>query len=161
MLLPGLAALIVVGFAAWVALAWSGHAGAYAMALDGWRLGGTHLVEVTVVAEDRERLTCASDVSFPGATCEYDALRRLRPGVTLAERLSPFNTVKNQLLLGAGLWAAPDLADPLPRGRFTVVCNFHVLGVSRPALRWAEEGEWKPSAESVPTGTLGDCTIPR
>lgn len=159
-LLRGTSVLICIGFAVWVAFAWTHYGERYAMEMDGWRLGGTHLVEISVVAEDRERLACASDRTFGAVRCEYDQLGR-SVHTEEASTLSPFNTIKNQLLLGAGLWAAPELRNGTPAGRFTVVCNFHVLGAMRTRLRWQENGGFDPVRESVPAGTLTDCEIPR
>lgn len=159
-LLRGMAVLICIGFALWVVFAWTHYAERYAAAMDGWRLGGTHLVEISIVAEDRERLACASNTTFGSVRCGYDQLDR-RVETPLESTLSPFNTIKNQLLLGAGMWTQPVLQQELPRGRFTVVCNFHVLGVIRPALRWQENGPFDRVKDSVPAGTLSDCEIPR
>jgi hypothetical protein len=76
--------------------------------------------------------------------------------------LQPFNTVKNELFLAAGLWQAPILHEPLPAERFTVVCNYRVLGVLRAvSLRWSLTGNFGPVDQSVAVGTLSDCTIPQ
>lgn len=159
-LLRGTAVLICIGFSVWVVFAWTHYGERYAMALDGWRIGGTHLVEISIVEEDRDRLACASNASFGPVRCGYDrATANAR--VPLEHRLSPFNTIKNQLFLGAGLWAQPVLRGNLPQGRFTVVCNFHVLGAMRASLRWQESGAFDPGKESVAAGTLTDCEIPR
>lgn len=156
----GTAILICIGFAVWVVFAWTHHAEFYAMAMDGWRVGGTHMVELTVVPEDRERLACASDRTFDGVRCGFDPAGR-EVEVALADRLSPFNTVKNQLFLGAGLWAELDGKGPLPPGRFSVVCNFHVLGAMRPSLRWQRDARFDAVKDAVATGRLRDCEIPK
>ena len=46
--------------------------------------------------------------------------------------------------------------------RFTVVCNYHVVGVLKSAaLRWALNGSFNPLEQSVAVGNLSDCVIPQ
>ena len=67
--------------------------------------------------------------------------------------LQPFNTVKNELFLAAGLWQSPILRGALPTDRFTVVCNYHVIGVLKAvALRWSPTGNFGPVDQSVAVG---------
>ena len=42
--------------------AWTGYSNRYAQVTEGWHLGQTKLIEVTVVIEDKARLACSSDV---------------------------------------------------------------------------------------------------
>jgi hypothetical protein len=161
-LLHGTAALICIGFVLWLVFAWTNYGEKYAQAMDGWRLGGKHMVELTLVGEDRTNLACASDAEQGGVRCEFAANNKPRPeAVGEAQRLSPYKTVNGVLLLGAGLWTAPDLEQP-PRGRFTVVCNFHILGVTRiAAVRWQKSGQLTRVKETLPFGSLESCVIPR
>lgn len=152
--------LICIGFAVWVVFAWTHYGERYAMAMDGWRLGGTHMVELTVVPEDAGRLACASDVAFGPVRCGFS--RAAQPvAVDRENLLSPFNTVKNQLFLGAGLWAELAAKGQLPNGRFSVVCDFHVLGVLRPGVRWQASGPFDPVKDGLAAGTLRNCEIPK
>jgi hypothetical protein len=76
--------------------------------------------------------------------------------------LRPYNTVGNDLLLGAGLWNSSDLKEPLPETRFTVACNYHIEGVMKSAMiRFAPEASFGPVGRTVTVGTLTDCMIPR
>jgi len=159
-LLRGAAVLVCIGFGVWLVFAWSGYGERYAAAMEGWRIGGTHLVEISIVPEDRENLACASDATFGPVRCAY-SLSRPPENVPLEHTLSPYNTVRGQILVAAGMWTQPVLKTTMPRGRFTVVCNFHVLGAMRPQLRWAKKGRFDPLKDSVAAGTLSDCEIPR
>ncbi len=162
MLLHGVAALICIGFVLWLIFSWTNYDEKYARAMEGWRLGGKHMVELTLVREDRTNLACASDAEQDGVRCEFDANKKPHtPTVDEGHRLSPFKTVNGALLLGAGLWTAPDLQQA-PRGRFTAVCNFHIQGVTRaPAVRWQKTGQFSRSKETLPFGSLESCVIPR
>jgi hypothetical protein len=128
--------------------------------MQGWRLGGTHLVELTVVPQDRERLACASDGHFDAVRCGFGADKK--PVATPVEStLSPYKTVGNDTVLGAGLWTSPGLSK-LPRGRFTVVCNFHVLGVLKSvATRWDKDGAFQREKHGLPVGRFENCAIPQ
>jgi hypothetical protein len=76
--------------------------------------------------------------------------------------LQPFNTVDSVLLLGAGLWAAPDLKQSLPPSRFSVVCNYNIKGVVRSArVRFDPGGRFIPLSRTVTAGTLTECMVPR
>lgn len=157
-----LASLFLIAGALFIALKWSGYAERYAHATEGWHLGGTHLVEITLVREDAQNLACASEVTIAGLRCAYGADQKPRtPPEADLRTLRPYMTVKNQLLIGAGLWSSPNLVRPLPAARFSVVCNFHVEGAARSlALRWAPAGRFEPVPHSAPLGTLKDCRIP-
>jgi hypothetical protein len=156
--------LLCIGIALWLVLAWSGYKEKYTQQTEGWRLGSTRLVEVTLIREDKKNLACASDKTFGDVHCGYR--RDGTPFGTLPEEdphiLQPFNTVKNELFLSAGLWQAPVLRGELPKERFSIVCNYHILGVLKAvALRWSPTGSFNPVDQSVAVGTLSDCTIPQ
>ena len=70
-LLQGAAALICIGFVLWLAFSWTNYDEKYAQATQGWRLGGKHLVELTVVREDRTNLACASDALVGDVRCAF------------------------------------------------------------------------------------------
>jgi len=157
--------LLCAGIGLWLVLAWMGYKEKYTQQTEGWRLGSTRMLEVTLIREDKKNLACASDKSFGDVHCGYR-----RNGTALGPKpeddphiLQPFNTVKNELFLAAGLWQAKVLqGTALPKDRFTVVCNYHVVGVLKDvALRWSPTGSFNPVDQSVAAGTLSDCVIPQ
>lgn len=160
----GGSSLVLIGFALWVLFAWTRYGERYARAAEEWQIGGTHLVEITLVREDRQLLACASPVSVEGLRCGFTAPNRpVAPSRALAPGdLQPYNTVKHELFLGAGLWHSPKMQGPLPAQRFTVVCNLHVVGTMKSAsLRWAADGPFGPLNSPVPVGRLDNCEIPK
>jgi len=164
LLLYTLSGFLSIGVALWLILAWAGYKEKYSQQTEGWHLGSTKMLEITLIRDDKKTLACASDKSFAGVHCGYKA--NGQPWGTTQETdphvLQPFNTVKNELFLAAGLWQAPILHEPLPAERFTVVCNYRVLGVLRAvSLRWSLTGNFGPVDQSVAVGTLSDCTIPQ
>jgi hypothetical protein len=163
-LLYTLSGFLSIAVALWLILAWSGYKEKYSQQNEGWHLGATKMLEITLIREDKKTLACASDKSFAGVHCGYK--QNGQPWGTTQETdphvLQPFNTVKNELFLAAGLWQSPILHEPLPAERFTVVCNYRVLGVLRAvSLRWSLTGNFGPVDQSVAVGTLSDCTIPQ
>lgn len=164
LLLYTLSGFLSIGVALWLILAWAGYKEKYSQQTEGWHLGATKMLEITLIRDDKKTLACASDKSFAGVHCGYRA--NGQPWGTTQETdphvLQPFNTVKNELFLAAGLWQSPILHEPLPAERFTVVCNYRVLGVLRAvSLRWSLTGSFGPVDQSVAVGTLSDCTIPQ
>ena len=156
--------LLCIGIALWLVLAWSGYKDKYTQQTEGWRLGSTRMLEITLIREDKKNLACASDKTFGVVRCGYH--RDGTPNGPLPENdphiLQPFNTVKNELFLAAGLWQAPVLQGELPKDRFSVVCNYSIVGVLKAvALRWSPTGSFNPVDQSVAVGTLGDCAIPQ
>lgn len=156
--------LLCIGIALWLVLAWSGYKEKYTQQTEGWRLGSTRMLEITLIREDKKNLACASDKSFGDIRCGFH--RDGKPNGPLPENdphiLQPFNTVKNELFLAAGLWQAPVLQGELPKERFSVVCNYNILGVLKAvALRWSPTGSFNPVDQSVAVGTLTNCTIPQ
>jgi hypothetical protein len=122
------------------------------------------MLEITLIRDDKKNLACASDRVYGEIHCGYT--RDGKPFGPKPEEdphiLQPFNTVKNELFLAAGLWHAPVLKEPLPADRFTVVCNYYVVGVLKAvALRWSPTGSFNPVDQSVAVGSLSDCVIPQ
>ena len=155
---------LCIAIAVWLVFAWTGYKDKYSQQTEGWRLGATRMLEITLVKEDKKNLACASDREFGGVRCGYNGRAEAR-GPTPeqdAHVLQPYNTVKNELFLAAGLWQSPALKEPLPKERFTVVCNYHVAGVLKAvSLRWSPTGNFNPVDQSVTVGTLSDCVIPQ
>jgi hypothetical protein len=156
--------LLCIGVALWLILAWSGYKEKYSQQTEGWHLGSTKMLEITLIRDDKKNLACASDRTFGEIRCGFSRIGN--PFGPKPEEdphiLQPFNTVKNELFLAAGLWQAPVLKEPLPADRFTVVCNYYVVGVLKAvALRWSPTGSFNPVEQSVAVGSLSDCVIPQ
>lgn len=164
MLRMTLFSLFTIGVVAGLLFAWTGYSNRYAQVTDGWHIGQTKLIEVTVVKEDKQRLACASDVEVEGHHCGWRA-----NGVPFdshtqddAHVLSPFNTVKNELFVASGLWTSLAPLGALPGDRFTAACNYKILGVVKSmSLRWQETASFDPLKQSVTVGTLTNCVIPK
>jgi hypothetical protein len=156
--------LMCIGIGLWLVLAWSGYKEKYTQQTEGWHLGSTKMLEITLIKDDKKNLACASDKSFGEVHCGYHLDGTpWGPGPDQdAHTLQPFNTIKNELFLSAGLWQAPVLRGELPKDRFTVVCNYKVVGVLKAvSLRWSQTGSFNPVDQSVAVGTLEDCVIPQ
>jgi hypothetical protein len=159
-----LVSLVAIGAFVWLIFAVSGYGRRYAQMAQPWSKGGTHLVEISLIREDIDNLSCASDVVLEeGVRCNYaNDRQRMTPPIDERLMLRPYTTVNHELLLGAGLWSAPDLRSNLPAYRFTVACNFHITGIMKSvSLRWSPTGSFDPVKQSVPAGTLSDCAFPR
>jgi hypothetical protein len=158
-----LLSLFIVCFCVWLIFAWIRYNERYAPNAEGWFKGATRSIEVTLVREDRQNLDCASDVVLEGLHCGYRAnLDPFDTGGTTERVLHPYNTADNVLFLGAGLWDSPALAGPLPKERFTVVCNYRMVGaIKSVSLRWTTNGVFEPAKAAVPAGVVSDCVIPQ
>ena len=154
-----LLSLFIIGFSVWLVFAWVGYGERYAQVTDRWHKGGTYSIEITIVREDENNLGCASDLALEGLQCAHRANRRpVQPPPDDRVLLRPYNTVDSVLFLGAGLWSSPGMRKPLPTVRFTVVCDFHMLGaVKSVATRWKPGGPFLPATKSFPFGTLSGC----
>lgn len=156
--------LFVIAFGVWVVLGGKRYREEYAQATQGWRVGTTRAVEITLVREDKTNLACASDHSIAGLRCGYG--RDQKPVSSLsadkAEMLQPYATLSGDLLLGAGLWTSTDMRQNLPEARFSVVCNYSIKGVIRSgSIRFAPTARFNPIGKTVTVGSLKDCLIPR
>jgi hypothetical protein len=155
--------LFGIGIVLWLLLTVTGYGKRYAHANDGWTMGATSSVEITLVREDREKLACASDVVVDGLHCAYGANGREVQPAPADDRLvlRPYFTADQVLLLGSGLWSSLGMHSPLPEKRFTVVCDYHVVGaITSVALRWTPAGGFSPAGQSPPVGSLSGCVIP-
>jgi hypothetical protein len=144
----------------WVYSAGKRYRDEHAQATEGWRVGTSRRVEVTLVKADKYDLACDADQDFWGLHCSGQRdLRATGPG---PRTLQPLNTVGNQLFLGAGLWSSLELEKSLPDRRFTVVCNYHIKGIVKSAgIRFSAAAPFAPLAATVTAGTLTDCMVPR
>jgi hypothetical protein len=154
-------AFACIGFALWLVISWSGYARQYAEGGHGWRMGDTKLIEITLSRRDEEELGCASDVTIEGLRCGYAASGAPVPGIGDAQTLRPYNTTKNELFLGAGLWTSLP-KDRLPaNGRFSVFCNYKIVGAVKSAsIRFGATAAFGPLKESVLVGSLSECVVP-
>ena len=163
MMLQSFLWLAAIAFGVWVATAGKRYREEYRQSVEGFRLGGTRLVELTLVASDQQALACAADVAVDALRCGHRA-DGSAAGPTApddATVLQPYYTVGGELLLGAGLWRSPALQGPLPTSRFTAACNFHCQGVTRAAtIRFAPGAAFAGTGKLVPVGTLSDCVLP-
>lgn len=156
----------LIVFGVWVVSAGKRYREEYAQGqgTEGWSVGSTQAVQLTVVRDDKHNLGCASDQVIAGLHCAYhrDGSAAAAPGPDDPQILQPYNTVGSELLLGAGLWTASELKKPLPATRFTVVCNYHIDGVAKSsALRFDAAAPFVPAGKSLTAGTLSDCTLPQ
>ena len=153
--------VVVVG----LLFAWTGYSNRYAQVTEGWHIGQTKLVEVTVVREDKDRLACASDVLIEDIHCGWHANGTPFDAHTQNDGhvISPYNTVKNELFLAAGLWTSLTASQKqIPTERFTAACNLNIQGVLKSvSLRWQATASFDPVKQSVAVGTLSNCVIPK
>lgn len=158
------AALLFVSAALWLALSWSNYSAHHAQNPDLWRVGGTQLIEVTLVAEDVTKLACASDSVFDGLTCGYhpDGTPFGSSGADDQNTLRPYNTTKNELFLAAGLWSSPALRGFKSSERFSIACSYTIVGVAKSVqLRWSPTSRFEPLKTAVPLGRLSNCVFPQ
>jgi|GEM_PF-2155533 len=157
------AVLLSTAFVLWLFFSWRGYGARHAQIGEEWYVGGVHLIELTLVKEDARNLDCASELNVSNLHCAYRA-----DGSTKFEDtddkhiLRPYKTVKGELLLGAGLWSTPGLKANLPNNRFSVTCNYHVVGVVRSAAtRWERKSRFDPIKQTATFGYLSDCVLPQ
>ncbi len=158
-----LCALFMIAFVLWAFFAWRGYGKRHAQLGESWYVGGVHMVEITLVREDAVNLACASDITQDGLHCGHRWDRKTKwPDGPERTLLKPYNTVKGELLLGAGLWTSPAFQRELPRARFTTVCNYHVVGVVKAAAtRWSKNGKFDPLKQTATFGYFSDCAFPQ
>jgi hypothetical protein len=159
-----LLALFVIGFGVWIVLTWLKYDKSAAQSEQGWHKGSRQMVELTLVKEDANKLACASNITVEGLNCAYDGKSQARvpPPPDDAHLLRPYCNVKNDVLLASGLWDSPGMRAPLPNERFTVVCNYDVVGVVKAvSLRWNPTDKFDPAKQSLPVGILTECVIPQ
>ena len=157
-------ALVGIGLGVWLLLAGTAYRRQYSATGAAWHRGANNFIEITLVRQDRDNLACAADAAIGGVHCGFGADRQphhLNAGIDDPQVLRPYSTVNNELFLGAGLWNAPALRGELPAHRFTVFCDYEIVGALRTvALRWTPAGDFAPLDRSVPAGILRDCAIP-
>ena len=164
-------ALFAIGLAVWILLAGNAYRRQYSGTGTAWHRGADNFIEITLVRGDRANLACAAEATMQGLHCGFGADQQpWRSPRSTSDRgqdddephtLRPYNTVNGELFLGAGLWDSLAPRGPLPAGRFTVTCDFEIVGALRSvALRWSIGGHFDPPAKTLAVGTLHDCAIP-
>jgi hypothetical protein len=154
----------LIVFGVWVVSAGKRYREEYAQGqgTEGWSVGSTQSVQLTLVRDDKHNLGCASDQVIAGLHCGYrrDGSAAGPAAPDDPQLLQPYNTVGSELLLGAGLWTGSDLKKPLPATRFTVLCNYHIEGVAKSAsIRFDAAAPFVPAGKRLTAGTLSDCTL--
>ena len=163
-LVLSLLSLCLIVFGVWLVSAGKRYREEYADATEGWRVGSTHEVELTLVQTDKQNLSCASDAVVAGLHCGFRKNLSVAGSASADDPrvLQPYNTTSAELLLGAGLWTSPDMKGPLPPTRFTAVCQYHVEGITRSAgIRFAATAPFSPVDKAVTLGSLANCALPR
>ena len=159
-----LLSLFIVSFGVWMIYAWTGYGSRYAPHADGWYKGGTRSIEVTLVREDVQNLACAADAVFEGLHCGFRLNQQPFDAQGTEDRLllRPYYTSDQTLFLGAGLWSSLGLTGALPKERFSVTCNYRMVGSLKSAsLRWQPTGAFAPLKDAAPVGLLTECVIPQ
>jgi hypothetical protein len=158
--------LVLIGFGVWLVFAGTRYREEYAQTTEAWRVGSVRTLEISLGPPDMTNLACASDHEVAGLHCAYRA--NLAPAGAISPNdpmlLQPYNTVNNELFLGAGLWNSLDVRskDDLPKQRFTAVCSYEMRGVVKSvAVRFSGRDPLRPHGRTAAAGILTDCTIPR
>lgn len=161
LLLSLVCSLLSTAVVLFLGFSWSRYRAANPGGDSNFRIGTAQSVEITLVREDVRNLACSSNVRAKELRCGFDARHQGIQGLDEQRMLRPYNTVKGELLLVAGVWSALPPYDKLPRARFTVVCDLHVTSVLKSAaLRWSPAGKFEPLDRTVPVGFVDRCEIP-
>jgi len=157
-------ALFVIGLCVWLLLARTTYRREYSGTGVAWHRGAHNFIEITLIREDDVNLACAADVLIQDLHCGFRGDRQPSAGAgdnDDAHVLRPYKTVNGEVLLGAGLWSSLASRGRLPADRFTVTCDFEIVGALRSvALRWTRNGAFEAFDRSLATGVLRDCAIP-
>jgi hypothetical protein len=156
-------ALFVIGLGVWLLLARAGYRREYSGTGVAWHRGAQNFIEITLVREDKANLACAADATMQGLHCGFRADRASQgdDDDDDAHVLRPYKTVNGELFLGAGLWSSLASRGRLPAERFTVTCDFEIVGaIHSVAFRWTRNGAFEASDRSLATGVLRGCAIP-
>jgi len=160
-------ALFAIGLAVWLLLAGAAYRREYSGTGAAWHRGANNFIEITLVREDHVNLSCASDATIHGLHCGFRADRRPwqasgQDDTDEARVLRPYNTINGELFLGAGLWDSLAQHGPLPSGRFTVNCDFEIVGALRSvALSWKRNSKFDANDRNLAAGMLRNCEIPQ
>jgi len=128
-----------------------------------WKTGQTVDVEITLVKNDKQDLSCASGDEIGGKHCAFEAQNKpWSKGDNGDDKklLKPYTTTDRVQFTAAGLWSDPAMAPAkLPATRFSVKCKYKVEGtLKNVAVRWDPTGQWFPSTEWY-AGSVSDCKL--
>ena len=152
--------VIVAGLAA--AFALLGQESSTGPAAPKWKVGESPDLELTLVADDKKNLACATPDEIGGAHCAFeDKAKPWSKGDSADDKklLKPYTTVDHVQILAAGVWSDPALAGALPTTRFSVKCKYKVEGKMKAAsIRWASDGPWYDSKDLY-SGSISGCKL--
>lgn len=142
-----------------------------------WQVGKTSRVRITLITADYQLLACASNQNIEGYHCAYRSETQPWPaeaGQPLddnkADIIQPYRTwPENQLMLVAGLWNEPTVAQRLHRepfrgvaskklARFVADCEVKFIGRLNPRLRWNPGAQWTNEGDALVAKPLS-CKI--
>jgi hypothetical protein len=129
-----------------------------------WAVGSEQEINITLVAQDKTNLACASPEELDGKHCEFEAKdKKWSKGGSAEDTalLKPYRLAgSNDPALIAGLWSDPALKGNLPPNRFSARCKFKVLGkLKKPAVRWFPKESWFDEPFDWPVGSVSGCSI--
>jgi hypothetical protein len=152
--------IIVGGLAAGFALL--GQESSTGPAAPKWTTGQIADLDITLVADDKNKLACAAPDEIAGAHCAFEAQTKpWSKGDSADDKklLKPYTTVDHVQILGSGLWTDPALTGTLPTTRFTVKCKYKVEGKAKSSwMRWDIGGSWN-EVKDIYTGSLSGCKL--
>jgi hypothetical protein len=128
-----------------------------------WKAGDTPEVEITLVRNDKQELSCASADEMGGKHCAFEAMNKpWSKGDSADDKklLKPYTTTDRVQFVAAGVWSEPALApDKIPATRFSLKCKLKVEGTLKSvAVRWESTGQWFPGTDWY-AGSVSDCKI--
>lgn len=143
-----------------------------------WTAGSRHVVDITLITKDADRLACASSKEFEALRCQFTGKKRRHgrhPGQAVDDNqrhvIQPYRTaIGNYLLLVAGLWDTPALAFRRHREparavaenklqRFIARCELEFLGsFEQVEVQWTTGKDWF-TEKSAPVARAIDCQV--
>lgn len=127
-----------------------------------WKVGQTVDIEITLVANDKRELSCASSEEVNGRHCAFEAPNKpwsKDPSQDDKKTFRPYTSTDNMQFVAAGLWSEPSLATSLPAARFSVKCKYTVEGkLNAPTFHWESGWEGQPRGEMF-AGVVSGCVV--
>ncbi len=143
-----------------------------------WATGSRHVVDITLITKDADRLACASSKTFEALHCQFTHQKRRqgrRPEQAVDDNqrhiIQPYRTaIGNHLLLVAGMWDTPALAFRRHREparavaenklqRFIARCELEFLGnFEQVEVQWSTGKDWF-SEKNAPVARALDCQV--
>lgn len=127
-----------------------------------WKVGDSVNLDITLTANDKRELSCASTEEIAGRRCGFENPSKPWTGEGSQDdkkTFRPYTSTDNVQFVAAGLWSEPSLAGTLPQTRFTVKCKYTVEGkLKAPTFHWESGWEGQPRGEMY-AGLLSGCTL--